>query len=254
MPSDPLSSPSSGDDPLSSSCSGDEPRSSPPMKDDPLSLSCSGADRRASRAFEDDALAWAAAHLPAMTDAAAYRAVGRLAATGVPPQALVSFLPRIATALRTGEAGPAPDPAERSTTMAYGDLDDPLLAFAADCSALVPEFYPWSVGWIGRAGGLAGTHHLRTGPVAPEDLATELRKVQADRFAIVADWLSPGPEVEIAVGCPTMRVDVVRRTADGFDDPHGPEAEHYLREVMAARTGRPSGTFRSRPDVGRPTR
>lgn len=197
-----------------------------------------------------DPLGWAATHLPAMSDAAAFAAVGRLANAGVPPQALVPFLPRVATALRTGEAGPADDPAERSSLMAYAGLDDPLLALAADIAELVPDTFGATVAWVDRDGRLAATHRLTTEPVEPKDVAVELREHRADRFAIVATWLSPGPDVEIAVGCPTLRVDVVRRTGDGYGEPLGSDAEGYLRRVMAALTGRPPAAFRSRPEDG----
>lgn len=49
--------------------------------------------------LEDDPLAWAAAHLPTMTDAEANQAVGRLIAAGAAPFTLLAFLSPIGTAL-----------------------------------------------------------------------------------------------------------------------------------------------------------
>lgn len=196
----------------------------------------------------EDPLAWAAEHLPGMTDAAAFRAVERLAGGGVSPRALVPFLPRVAEGLRTGASSAAAEPAERSALMAYGGLEDPLLSFAADAAELVPGTYGATIAWMSPVGGLSGTHLLGRDPAPAEEIAADLREQRADRFAIVSSWLSPGPDVEIAVGCPTMRVDVVRRTDAGYAESDGPEAEAYVRRVMAALTGAPPSSFRSVPE------
>lgn len=183
--------------------------------------------------LEDDPLTWAAAHLPTMTDAEANQAVGRLVAAGVAPVSLLTFLPPIATALRTGAAEADDDPAERLAEMNYRGLPDPLLALAADFAMTVPDSVEWALAWVDAECGLQAQESLVSSALTAVEIAERLRAGRADRFALVVPWYAPSPQVDVLLGCPTGRMDVVRSSADGtWAEVEDPGPWSLLADVM----------------------
>ena len=80
--------------------------------------------------------------------------------------------------------------------------------------------------------GLQAMQSLVASEPSPSEIGETLRSGRADRFAVVVPWYATG-QVDVLLGCPTGRTDVVRELVDGtWSDVDDPRPWSFVADVM----------------------